>query len=448
MANTENSTIKTPLSRQRTVNGDLVVKENDLPNPKNKRLSAYYQKAWDIYQSLPFPTRLDEAWRRTDLRELEIQKLKPSLADKKTKNVTSIATKQLLKESYSGQIHISEKYVQTFFNETSSKQGVVFSDLVTAETHHADLLANLIGQVVKPEDGKFAALASALAQDGVLLYVPKGVRLEAPFYVRISGTKAFSARITRLLIWLEEGASITLILDYESHSINSKAQALHAGITEINLEQDAQLNFIETQSWGEHVWSFMHDSARVRKDGKLNWITGVLGSHVSKKFVDVDLIEPGAEAKMSGFYISTHDQHFDIDTQQNHLASNTISDLLYKGVLLGQSKAIWQGMIYVAPHAVKIDGFQTNNNLILSSDAKANSIPGLEILADDVSCSHGATVSNIDETEMFYLQSRGISANEAEALITKGFLHSIFGKIEDQRLIKRLTKAIDKKIVR
>jgi Fe-S cluster assembly protein SufD len=172
-------------------------------------------------------------------------------------------------------------------------------------------------------------------------------------------------------------------------------QSLHAGIVEIRVGPRANLRFVELQSWGEHIWNFTHERARVERDGTLEWIFGSIGSHLTKNFTDLDLVGPGATGKMSGFYFTDHDQHLDHDTQQNHLAPNTTSDLLFKGALLGESRSVWQGMIYVAPKAIKTDGYQANRNLVLGSQARADSIPGLEILADDVRCTHGATVGNV-----------------------------------------------------
>ena len=175
------------------------------------------------------------------------------------------------------------------------------------------------------------------------------------------------------------------------------------GLIEILVGQEASLKFVELQSWGEHVWNFSHERARVERDGQIDWIFGAIGSHLTKNFSDLDLVGEGSAGRMSGFYFTDHDQHLDHDTQQNHLAPHTTSDLLFKGALLDESRSVWQGMIYVAPGAQKTDGYQANRNLVLSRKARADSIPGLEILADDVRCTHGATVGQIDEDQVFYL---------------------------------------------
>ena len=171
-----------------------------------------------------------------------------------------------------------------------------------------------------------------------------------------------------------------------------------------------------------------------------------MGTHVTKNFSDINLIEPGAYGRMSGFYFSNDTQHLDHDTQQNHLAKNTTSDLLYKGALLDKSRSVWQGMIYVAPGAIGTDGYQANRNLILSKGARADSIPGLEILADDVRCTHGATVGKIDENELFYLLSRGIPKQEAEQLIVTGFFAEIMERIPFEGVKNRFLEAINKKM--
>jgi Fe-S cluster assembly protein SufD len=179
----------------------------------------------------------------------------------------------------------------------------------------------------------------------------------------------------------------------------------------------------------------------------VDWIFGSLGSKVTKNFSNLDLVGQGATGKMSGFYFANHHQHLDHDTQQNHMAPNTTSDLLFKGALLGESRSVWQGMIYVDPSASKTDGYQANRNLVLSEKARADSIPGLEILTDDVRCTHGATVGKIDKDLTFYLQSRGIPVKEAEKLIVEGFFDPIMQRIPFEGVRKRFQQAIEEKML-
>jgi Fe-S cluster assembly protein SufD len=203
---------------------------------------------------------------------------------------------------------------------------------------------------------------------------------------------------------------------------------------------------VELQSWGEHVWNFSHERVRVGRDSNLDWVFVAVGSHLTKNFSDLDLIGRGATGRMSGFYFTDNDQHLDHDTQQNHMAPDTTSDLLFKGALKGRSRSVWQGMIYVAPGAQKTDGYQANRNLVLSKKSRADSIPGLEIMADDVRCTHGATVGKIDPEEVFYLRSRGIPYPMAERLIVEGFFDPIMQRIPFEGVQNRLEEAISKKM--
>jgi Fe-S cluster assembly protein SufD len=247
------------------------------------------------------------------------------------------------------------------------------------------------------------------------------------------------------LIWLEEGAELTYV--HEAASVSEPSgQTMHAGLIEINIEAGANLRFVELQSWGEHVWNFAHKRARVGRDANIDWVFAAVGSQLTKDFSDLDLVGEGAVGRMSGFYFTDRNQHLDHDTQQNHLAPNTTSDLLFKGALMEQSRSVWQGMIYVAPGAQKTDGYQANRNLVLSRQARADSIPGLEIMADDVRCTHGATVGKIDPDELFYLRSRGIQLPDAERLIVEGFFEPIMQRIPFEGVKNRLNQAINRKM--
>jgi Fe-S cluster assembly protein SufD len=217
---------------------------------------------------------------------------------------------------------------------------------------------------------------------------------------------------------------------------------------ELSVGEGANLKFVELQSFGEHVWSFSHERAMVARDGRLDWIFGAVGTSLTKNFSEITLSGTGAEGRMSGFYLADGTQHMDHDTQQNHLAPHSTSDLLFKGALLGRSRSVWQGMIYVAPGAQNTDGYQANRNLILSDKARADSIPGLEILADDVRCTHGATVSQLEEEPVFYLMSRGIPRKQAERLVVDGFFAPIMQRVPFEKVRTRFEKMIEEKMAR
>jgi Fe-S cluster assembly protein SufD len=253
------------------------------------------------------------------------------------------------------------------------------------------------------------------------------------------------AYFSHVLVWVDDGASLTYV--HESASPTElEGQTMHAGLVEIHVGAGANLRFVELQSWGEHVWNFTHERARVGRDSNLDWIVGALGSSLTKTFQDLDLVDRGASGRMSGFYFTDGHQHLDFDTQQNHLAPNTTSDLLYKGALIEHSRTVWQGMIYVAPGAQKTDGYQANRNLLLERTARADSIPGLEIMADDVRCTHGATVGKIDPDLIFYLRSRGVPQKEAERLVVDGFFEPIMQRIPFEGVRERFSAAIQEKM--
>jgi Fe-S cluster assembly protein SufD len=394
------------------------------------------------------PTTKDEPWRRTDLRRMA--KSSFHLPDAKNGMKFSPVPEDLLiplvGERQGGQL------VQTPGGETTVEldpdlraQGVVFTDLKTAAEQHPEILADILGKVVNQEDGKFAALAGALAPNGVLVYVPRGVQVEIPLHSVFWAPGAGLAHFSHLLIWLEEGSSLTYV--HESASPPAEdGQSLHGGVVEIMVGAGANLRFVELPSWGSHIWNFTHERARVGRDGLIDWIYGGLGSQVTKSFLDLELEGTGATGRMSGFFFTNDTQHIDLDTQQNHLAPNTNSDLLYKGALSGSSRAVWQGMIYVAPGAQQTDGYQANRNLILSESARADSIPGLEILADDVRCTHGATIGKIDPDLLFYLRTRGISESVAERLIVEGFFEPIMQRIPFEGVRDRFKSAIIEKM--
>jgi Fe-S cluster assembly protein SufD len=420
-----------------------------IPSVADENLMQYRLKAWDAYQALPFPTREDEAWRRTDIRGLKTAQFKlPEMGSQQdllpppTKCIDLIAKG----EERAGQMIFGRVKAIHELDSDLEEKGVIFVDFRTAEKDHPELMRRILGQIVQPNEDKFTALAAALAQDGLLLYVPKDVVIENPLHSLYCGGGDQLAFINHLIIWLEEGAQATFVHESASPHDQKSGQVFHDSIVEISVGKRAHLNFVELQSWGENVWSFTRERARVMEDGHLEWIFGAMGTHLTKNFSDIDLSEPGAFGRMSGFYFANGHQHLDHDTQQNHLAPNTTSDLLYKGALLDDSRSVWQGMIYVAPGAIGTDGYQANRNLILSKGARADSIPGLEILADDVRCTHGATVGRIDENELFYLLSRGIPKREAEQLIVMGFFARIMERIPFEAVKGRFTDAIREKM--
>jgi Fe-S cluster assembly protein SufD len=395
--------------------------------------------AWETWESLPLPTVQDEPWRRTDLRGLPADRVGLKQADDSPapKGPNGAGVDLVIRPGHPP---------QSTGQQSLTASGTVFADWGTAVREHAALLETHLGTAIIPAEGKFAALAFALATEGTLLYVPKGVSLEVPLRALVWAPGQDLAAFTRLLVVLEEGASASLVYETASPSLGAEAAGVHAGIVELVVGAGAQLRFVEIQNWGDHVWNFTHERARVGRDGRIEWVFGAVGSHLTKNFSELSLQGEGAEGRWSGFYIADGVQHLDHDTQQNHLAPHTTSDLLFKGALVDRSRSVWQGMIYVAPGAQKSDGYQANRNLILSKKARADSIPGLEILADDVRCTHGATVSQLEEEPLFYLMSRGIPRQQAERLVVDGFFASVLDRIPLAEIRVRFQEMIDNKL--
>ena len=400
--------------------------------------------AWEAFERLPFPSTADEAWRRTDLRPMP----RPSLG---LGAASSVEVRPELLQPLAGEAHGALLSITPGLEplreggKDLARRDVIFTDWASAVRDHAPRLEQALGRAVADDEDSFTALAASLAVDGVVVFVPAGVQVAQPLHSVLWAPGASRSFFSRVLVVLEEGASATFVHETASPG-EPGGHALHAGIVELLLGAGAHLTFVELQTWGEHVWNVTHERATVGRDGRLDWIFGAVGSRLTKDFSELNLAGQGAEGRMSGFYLADGTQHLDHDTQQNHLAPHTTSDLLYKGALVDRSRSVWQGMIYVAPGAQKADGYQANRNLMLSPRARADSIPGLEILADDVRCTHGATVGQLEEEPVYYLMSRGLPRREAERILVHGFFAPIMDRIPFEGVRARFERLIDDKL--
>lgn len=392
-------------------------------------LRDFRSSAWNELQELPFPTLKDEAWRRTSLVGLDLGTLQ--LANGKAgQTIPQIPASAILRDAvlsgnprailHGGGIEVKD-------TAGLEKQGVIFCSLTDAARDHPKLVEKVLGKIVQPEDGVFAAAAAAFSSQGIFLYVPKGVAVEQPLFGVIIAPAGPVAHFFQTLIYLEEGSSANYL--QETLSLAGKEGASLTGENlEVHVGPAARLQIAELQNYGPEVWSFGHKKVRVERDGVLEWEIAALGSKLSKHFVSLDLVGTGAEGRVSGLFYADGEQHLTYNTLQRHLAPRTTSDLLFKGALNGSSRSVWRGMIYVAEGARYIDGYQANRNLMLDSEARSDSIPGLEILNNEVRCTHGSTIGKIDEEQLFYLLSRGIPHHEAEQLIIQGFFDDVISR--------------------
>ncbi len=402
-------------------------------------------KAWEVYENTPMPTTQDEPWRRTDIRRFKLDQIGPALNGSAPGVAAPAHLGQQLTEDKAGgvMVQIDAHVTQFELSDELREQGVIFCDMHTAVREHADLVKeHFMTEAVRVEDGKFAALHGAFWRGGTFLYIPKGVKAAAPLHSALwsVGGKTF----THTLVIVEDGAEATFIDEYESET--GEGTALHNGAVELLVRDNASLIYVSLQDFGSNLWQFTHERGRVGRDSKLDWVMGMMGTRLTKAFQTVELDKPGGWARMSGLFFGDGRQHFDLDTQQNHNAADTVSDLLYKGALKQKARSVWQGMIKALPGSQRIDGFQANRNLILERTARADSIPGLEIQADDVRCTHASTIGRLNDTEIFYLMSRGIPRDEAVRMVVLGFFDPIMQRIPFEGVRDRIATRILEKV--
>lgn len=406
------------------------------------------ESAWEIYADLPMPSVQDEEWRRTDYRRIRWDEAeKMARPNGQTMDmVPAHNLEPLVGDGEGGRlVFVDGKLVHYEMSEALRAQGVIFTDLLTACREHEDVVrANLMTRAVLPTDGKFAALHGALWTHGVFVYVPRHVVAELPFHVVMYNTHD-GATFGHVLVVLEENSQATIQVDYASAP--GTADSAYIGATELLVGDRAVLQYVALQNWNRQTYEFSHQRARVGQEGRLDWVQGTMGSILTKAYLELELDGKGANGRMSGFFFADDDQMFDLDTQQNHNAPLTNSDLLFKGAAKDEARTLWQGMIKSLPKMQKIDGFQACRNLILSDNARMDGIPGLEIEADDVKCSHAATFGTLEEEPIFYLMSRGITRPEAQLMVIDGFFDELLLRVPFERVRDRLKAAIEGKIL-
>jgi Fe-S cluster assembly protein SufD len=299
-----------------------------------------------------------------------------------------------------------------------------------------------------PIKDPFVARNEAGWRDGVLIHVPRGVQASEPIRIEVPLEQSGSAIGWRTLVVLEEGAEAEVWEHWSSP--DDDVDALLNSVVELSVGQAATLRYVNTQDISESAWIFATQRAQIERDARLDWAALGFGSARGKVRMETKLAGPGSEARVTGGYAGGPGQHLDYDTTQEHAAPNTNSDLAFRGVLAAGSTAVWRGMIKVDPGAQQTDAFQESRNLLLSTEAHADAIPGLEILADDVRCTHAAAIAQIDKEQLFYLTSRGLDPAGAKTLIIEGFLESLVerlaaGPVRDEisaRLEQRLAEIL------
>ncbi len=322
-------------------------------------------------------------------------------------------------------------------------EGPVVLPLALAAERHPDIVERHLGSLISP-DTPLVARNEAQWTDGSFVYVPRGVHVEAPIVLTTVHAQPGTTLHHRTLIVLEEGAQAEVW--HQSLSADAEAEGVVNGVVELVVGQNARLRFVDAQDLSERTWVFGSERGIVERDGTLDWITLGFGSGNGKVFLTTKLAGPGASANVTGAYATQARQHLDFDTLQEHAAPDTTSDLAFRGILGGRSSAVWRGMIQVDEGAQRTDAFQESRNLLLSKKAHADAIPGLEILANDVRCTHAAAIAQIDPEQLFYLSSHGLREPEAKQLVIEGFLEALVDRFEAGPVRDAVSGAIERRL--
>jgi len=409
------------------------------------------QHAWEVYERTPMPTTRLEEWRYTNLKKkLDLDALRFSDAEALSSDPTTwppqLRAAMDEDREASGHIVIIDGHVvHADVDEGLAAKGVILESLHDAITNHEVLVQeHLATEAVPAEEGKFAALNAALWNDGIFLFVPRGVRLEQPVRVTRWLSEAGTAYFSRVLIVAESASQVSYVDEVLSDDFESQTYTSTA--VELIARNGAQVQYVAVQRLGRGAFYQSMQRTLAERDAKLDTLNVALGASVTRVDLNARLLGPGANSDMLGLYFGDGDQHFDFNTSQDHVAPNTFSDLLYKGALDGASRAAFRGIIRVLPGAQGTDAYQTNRNLLLSPDSRADSLPNLEIEADDVKCSHGATVGQLDAEAKFYLMSRGLSLVQAERLVVLGFLGEVLAKLPLGGVVDKVTRVIEQKL--
>jgi Fe-S cluster assembly protein SufD len=405
--------------------------------------------AWQAFNDLPWPSQRDEEWMRTDVRGLRLDRFRWDCLESPDSPVASPVTtpSALLVSGVSTAgraTFVDGRVVSVGLEPELLSQGVLFGSLPELLASHADILRPHFQREVIPAGyDRFAALLGAFWTSGSVLYVPRNVVIDRPLHV-LKGLSDGAADLSRVMVILEDGAEATLLM--EKASVTESASGFHCGAFEIIVGNSANLRLVTLQNWGKGVWNFGHQKAVVGRDSTIQWTVGALGSRLSKVNQHVELVGDGASSQVNGVMFTEDRQHQSLHTLQHHRAPNCRSDFLYKAALQDHSRTVWRGMIKVDPGAHKTDGYQRNDNLMLSTAARADSIPGLEIEADDVRCTHGSTSGRVDEELIFYARSRGFTRQEAVRMVVTGFFQQVFDRITIEPVRDALGRAIARRV--
>ena len=440
---TETATVSTPSA----VSAEVVAR---LSATEPAWVSELRDAAWTTFEATPMPTTRLEEWRYTNLgAKLDLDAL-GDVADHDPPTDPAqwpARLRQAMDEDREAAGHIvliDGHVVHVDIDPGLAERGVVLDSLHDAIEAYPDVVREHLGSVVPASDGKLEALNLALWSDGIFLHVPADVRIELPIRVTRWLSHAGAAYLSRVLIVAERHSEISYVDEVVSDEFD--AQTFKSSAVELVARDGASIQYVKLQRAGRGT--FVHSAQRTltHRDARIDTINVGLGGSVHRVDLNARMLGPGANSELLGLYFGDGDQHFDFNTSQDHVEPNTGSDLLYKGALDGDSRAVFRGIIRVHPGAQRTDAYQTSRNILLSPGARADSLPNLEIEADDVKCSHGATVGELDAEAKFYLMSRGLDQVQAERLVVLGFLGEVLAKLPLGGVVEKVVRVIEEKL--
>jgi Fe-S cluster assembly protein SufD len=401
-------------------------------------------KAWEEFEAAPLPTRGNELWRFSSVKNLGLDGYvaPPDFSG----DPTDLTGPREFPKAAGRIVFANESLVTSeMLDPGLETAGVIFTTLAEALEKHADRLREyFMSQSARLGSAKFAALHKSLVQAGIFLWVPRGVEIQDPFEVFHLVQGDWTAVFPHTLIIAEDNSRVTFL----EHFISADPQdhGLACGVNDLVLKPGSKLNYVSIQEWSKNFVSIQVNSTVAGKDSAALNLALNFGGKYSRLESISRMIDSGARSDMLAVSVAHDEQEFDQRTLQDHQKPDTTSDLLYKNALHDQSRTIFSGLIKVEPGAHRTDAYQKVRNLLLSDDAEANSMPGLEILADDVRCTHGATSGQVEPEELFYLKSRGIDDLAAKRLIARGFLNEVIDRLPEEQLSEYLHQQIEARL--
>ena len=424
-------------------------KSGILSGPVERDLPDWFcdqqRAAWEKFEAIPRPTRKDQPWRfsNVDLLDLKPFRIPEPLSEDDRKNILkySIGLDQFAGRMIFANDQLVERNV---VSDDLKKRGVIFQPLERAMVEHADLFRKyFMSTEATLGSAKFAALHQALVSNGTFLFVPRGLEIEQPIeifhWLRHDNMSIFP----HLLLVTDELAKVTVIEHFRSCDRNAPGFA--CGVNDLIAGPGAKITYVCAQEWSNNTIALQMNTTTVDHGASAMSLNLNLGSRYSRFESLSRLIADGARSDLLAVGVATGQQEFDARTLQDHISPHTASDLLYKNALDDKARTTFGGLIRVEPNAHFTDAYQKVRNLLLSDDSEANSMPGLEILADNVRCTHGATSGQVNEDEMFYLRSRGIPLKTAQRLIVTGFLNEVIQRLDQPAIAEHLQSLIDRK---